>query len=396
MAPPKLQDYGYSSTSTGTDIRVASTAVLGISSADRHVGPAQTINPVAVPEWNVAVTYDVNDIVRQGPDYFISLVSANIGNDPDLTLGTSWDITDEPVGYVSRPGAGSPFNFTITNRGQLLNGFFTRIAVSEFSFIWGIPTITERNNKFCLKYSSLGVGPVRTLFFTVPNGFYTLTTLAAAIQTLVQANINLSSFTITANTATGEFLAQTNTATTFAFVPVNAANPASGLTGDMRTQYLAGRTQLFDMMAWRVGTGTLATPTPEYTLSAVQRSGVSSLLSTKFVDVVCAKLTANQASRDGSTNGQPRDILCRLYLEANANPADIPSELGAEPFRVYRDFANPKVIGWEPSVPVAGLEFQLYDDQGFPLSTYSSSTTALVYNDADQPDWECSLLCSEQ
>ena len=387
----RASDFSYSATATATDVRMPSTAVLGISSADRHLRVAPT--GIEVPEWDPLVTYDVDDEVRQGANYFRSLITANIGNDPLLTLDSDWVAIDEPVGYVSRGSRGTPFDFTINNRGQLLNGFFTRCAVTEFSFTYAIPTITARNNRLCIKVRPNNTGSVLTFFPSIANGFYTVAQLAAAIQVAVRAtNASMAGFTMTVDAPSGSFLAASNNTTTFAFVPVNALNPASGITGVLRSQYNAGRTQLFDQIGGAVGSGTLSS---EYTLATSVQLATPYLLSTKFIDVVCAKLTANQASRDGSTSAQPRDILCRIYLEAEQEELN-PEALGSQPFRVYRDFANPKQIAWDPAVPIAGLEFQLFDDQGFALSTYNApSTTSLVFNDKDQPDWAMSLLCSE-
>lgn len=432
---------------TGVDIRNPATAVLGISSADRHPPPSPTTYPAwsastaykigdrvsfgglpyqaliantnvipsgfpltweliqptsPLPPWDVLTTYDTGDMVSYNNDSYISLVAANVGNDPLLTLGTSWDLIDSPYEFRTRTGQGNPYNFQISTQQPLLSGYFTRVAITEMSFVYALPTITFRNNKICIKYNA-GVGtPTFTRYVTIPSGWYSVTQLANELQTQVRAVTGIAAFTVTVNVPSslnenaGVFQCASNGVQQFAFTPVNPLDPAAGMTGAaysvIRTQYLAGRQQLFDQLNFAPGTGTLAT---QYTLSTVYTTGVVSLLSTKFVDVLCAKLTANANTRDGDTSQRPRDVLCRLYLEAAAESLN-PENLGSQPFRVYREWTFPKQIAWDPEVSIGGLEFSLVDDQGFPLGTYETAAVVGYLNDAQAPDWNMTLLASEQ
>ena len=394
-------------TTSGVDIRQPSTAVFGVSSADRFLLRNLLADYVPYPEWDVATTYAIGDKVRLGDLFYESLVNANLGNQPDLTLATDWEYTDGPLSYVSRPGKETPFQFTLQSNQNFLGGYFTRLALTEMNYTWAIPTITERNNRIGIKYK-VGAGATQSGIVDVDPGWYTLRELAAQLQTKVIAKAapNLNALTITSNPNTGSLIVNTNTAgTLFAFVPVDPIINGAGTNPFTKTQ--PDRIQLYDMLNFPSNVGTTAA---NYTLAQVQVSGVVSLLSTKFIDIVCEKLTGYQATRDGDTGARPRDILARLYLTTNTQPTtnqfvdftnDVPegnpaASLGSAPFSVYKEFGFPKQIAWDPTAPVPGnLVFSLYDDQGYPLSTLQTSATNAIYDDKNQPDWTFTLLASE-
>ena len=388
-------------TTSGVDIRQPSTAVFGVSSLDRFkIRDVIAADYVPYPEWAADVTYDIGDKVRQGDLFYISITAANLGNDPDLTLDVNWEYTDGPISYVSRPGGSSPFSFSLQSNQNFLTGYFTRLALTEIVFPWAIPTITQRNNRIGIRYNT-GVGPTKQGVVDVTTGWYDLPALAAELQTQVRAKAApaLAALTVTVNAATGSLNASTNTTETFAFVPIDPYVNGAGTNPITKSQ--PDRIQLYDMLNWAAGVGTTAV---NYTLAVTQISGLPSLLSTKFVDIVSSKLTGYQATRDGDTGQRPRDVLARLYLQESSasappvgatevNPA---ASLGSAPFVVYKEFGFPKQISWDPTAPMPGtLEFEVYDDQGYILSTLQTSATNAIYSDKNQPDWSFTLLASE-
>lgn len=393
-------------TTSGVDIRQPSTALFGVSSADRFRTPDLIASDFApYPTWDPLVTYEIGDKVQQGEDFYVSITSANLGNDPDLTLATNWDYTDPPVSYVSRPGNTSPFAFTLQSNQNFLTGYFTRLALTEITFTWAIPTITARNNYLGIKYNT-GTG-IQTRTLTIPSGWYSLAALAAAVQAAVRAIAGnpLGAFTCTVNQDIGSFTAATNSAATFSFVPNNPYSAILGGAGsNPLTKAQPDRIQLYDMMNWASGVGTTSTT---YTLATSQTSGVASLLSTKFVDIVCERLTVNQSTRDGDTGSRPRDVLARLYLTDTNNSAGAPmisggttavnaaASLGSQPFNLYKEYGFPKQIAWDPNCPIGNLVFALYDDQGFPLTTMQTNATNAQFDDKNMPDWSFTLLASE-
>ena len=174
----------------GVDIRVPSTALLGISSIDRYTNLAEK-----------------NAGSLLGPDK-------------------------------------SPFNVTITRNQPILSGFFTRIAVTEFMLRWYMPTVTANNNRIRIRYRVGGVAPGVIYTITLPSTgistgatWYNPTTLAAALQALIRTATGNVGFTLIADANTGIFSANSNNTDTFVFSPL------------VDTSY-PNRTTLFEMMNW--------------------------------------------------------------------------------------------------------------------------------------------------
>lgn len=139
----------------------------------------------------------------------------------------------------------SPFEVLLTSKQNFLSGFFTRVALTEVRIPWYMQTITARNNKIGLNYRVGGVGPVILYTITINAGWYTPTTLAAELQRAIRAPIvnggaNLPGFTCVYNVVPNPyiFLAGSNNTDTFNFVPVDA------------NQNLPNATGLYEMMNW--------------------------------------------------------------------------------------------------------------------------------------------------
>jgi hypothetical protein len=272
--------------------------------------------------------------------------------------------------------ATTPLDVLITSGQNFLNGFFTRIALTEVRIPWFLPTLTARNNTITMQYFPSGMGP--TLFLlTLAPGWYSPTTLAAELQRvirlpLVSGGANLPSITCTYSTTQFAFTAAANVAgDEFMFLPV---------IGPTATQ----RTTIYEMMNW----------INNY-VSATQLSGVPTMLSTEFVDIVCNQLTYAQDVKDGDTGRISHDVIARIYL-ARDGLDSAPDTLGSTPFVIYRQFQTPKQIKWDNNLPIGQMQFNLYDDRGLPLTT-NVPAVANVSPDLDTSlgEWSMSLLVSE-
>jgi hypothetical protein len=79
------------------------------------------------------------------------------------------------------------------------------------------------------------------------------------------------------------------------------------------------------------------------------------------------------------------------------------ANLGSAPFLVHRVFPFPKQIRWRGNQNIGGgLRFQVWDSQGYILTTNEGVTGAatggqasLAYFDADMGDWSMTMLASE-
>jgi hypothetical protein len=150
------------------DIRMPSTALLGVSSADRY---------------------------------------KNIQN-----VGTA------------AVGRTDPYSFSLRSNQNYLAGYFTRIALTEFQMNWTLPTITVNNCKIRLKYAGvdyiINIPNRGLLVVGLPesSGWYTPTSLATMLQAAIRLATGNAAFTVTSD-ATGAFTAQSNNGAIFAFSP---------------------------------------------------------------------------------------------------------------------------------------------------------------------------------
>ena len=191
-------------------------------------------------------------------------------------------------------------------------------------------------------------------------------------------------------------IANPGTSITVAGQPYNCFF-ASNLTSATNTFFWTRYTEptrpnavgLFEMLAWN----------NTQSLRAYQYgSPNASFLSTPFVDIVCDQLTANQGLKDSDSGDISRTMLCRLWLTPDAFTGNM-ANLGSAPILVHRAFPFPKQIRWSPNQPIGNLKFQVYDSQGYLVSTYEgvsgAGTNPPTYYDSDMGDWTISLLVSE-
>jgi hypothetical protein len=285
----------------------------------------------------------------------------------------------------------SPYDFTITKRESIMNGFFTRLGVSEVVFPWNIPNINAQTNRMRVGYAAAPGGPFTTFTLSVAAGFYTPSQLATAIQAELNAVPALAGTVVTYGqniveglenvpqfsfdfTASGQFV----TFTPLAYQP-NPALPAFYQFNNTK--------QLFDVL----GLNSLAY------LPAVQKSGIDTLCqSTRYIDIVCSILTYNQSLKDTTSQVVARDSLCRVYLGALNSNMIVPTTdstfapPGTTPGVVYAQYSTPKQIQWVPNQPVpSGLRFQIFDDEGTPLEDLFGGTSSPEIN------WSMTILVSE-
>ena len=300
---------------------------------------------------------------------------------------------------ASRPAQynGSPYNFQITKNESIMNGFFTRLAVTEVNFPWTIGNLLPNNNEITVEYSVAGVAQP-AFSVVLPTGFLRPSQIAAFLQLAIRTEdpVNLGAFTMTYGVspqpgvpaplgpsvaAYPYFVYDTSAATVeigfFQLPPNSAAWP-----------YPSTVKQLFDLLGFDSQNNDLAQ----------KGNGLSTYCqSIRYIDIICNQLTYNQALKDTMSQPIARDTLCRLYLgdgpytgTSTMSPDDPDfCPPGCAPFTIYRQFTNPKFIRWLPNQPVQGnLQFQVFDDNGALLSNVDELEGAGT-------NWSMTLLVSE-
>lgn len=295
----------------------------------------------------------------------------------------------------------TPYSFSITKNQSLMNGFFTRLGVTEVVFPWTLPNINAATQIIKFRYRANPFAPIAISDIELDIGFYTPSQIASALQTEIRAidPVNLGAFTMTygvssigipTTTQFPIFQYQTNGAAQVAFSPMTVADDPL---------FVPTRKQLFDLLGFSVSPD--PPPTPQNkgnNVLAVEGFGTQTYCQfTRYIDIVCTQLTANQALKDTMSQTVARDVMCRVYVGGapGVQSTVLPSAAafcppGCMPTTIYKDFAQPKQIQWVPNQPVPGyLQIDVYDDAGFPLSDYDYA------NDGNGTNWSMTVLVTE-
>lgn len=294
----------------------------------------------------------------------------------------------------------SPYSFQISKATSILNGFFTRIGITEVAFPFVLPNVNTRTRRIKVQYQ-IAPAPVVEVLLVLPDGFYTPAQLASAFQQSVRnIDASLNAFTMVYGVgaplepgpppyASGVSpsipaftFATNNPAVQIAFKPMT---PNSA-----EFPYPAYTRQLYDMMGF--------TDNQAGTLGTTGFGGYTLCQAVRYIDIVCVQITNNQALKDNSSAIVNRDMLCRLYVADPSAPSVVDTKssafcpAGCMPFTIYRNFATPKFVQWLPNQPVPGqLKFEVYSDDGSLLTTLDDNAR----NGYNRCDWAITLLVSE-
>jgi len=323
---------------------------------------------------------------------------------PPSTSLLTIDSEDRFETYTQASAAGSlpastlnatPYYFAIRKRESLMNGFFTRIGVSEVVFPLAIPNINVKTSimKVIWSGSSSGTG-----YIVLNDGFYKPSALAAAVQTAIQ-NIPGSggvlagvTFTYGQNKKPSFQYDTNNPALEIAFFPVDY-DSIGGAGPDY--PFPPTTKQLFHLLGFS---------DLNSTANAVGASGYTFCQFTRYIDICCFQLTNNQALKDQTSQTVARDMLARVYLGDALIPGDIDVSSadfcppGCAPITLYKNYTSPKQIQWIPNQPIPGyLQFQVFDDTGANLyeTMVQDPLDPALDEISGYLDWSMTMLVSE-
>ena len=261
--------------------------------------------------------------------------------------------------FTTQPSA---FNFQIQRNNALMNGFFTRIGVSEVVMEWSEPNIrTDLSNNFLL----VNTASVATtaLFIGGSAAFYNV---AECLDAIVAAANTLGTI--------GTWSVVTTSGTPTLTSTVAFACPDC---------YLAR--QLGIAISATVRTTSRPVITPD-------------LRQYRYVDITCDDLTYNQELKDSSTAPYPKNVLNRWYFAWDTPAPDdkygFPIEMGYNEFVARRIYNPPKQVRWMPNQPIGNLAFKVYGDNGLIVTQYATPSTRtgrINYN----TNWLATLQVSE-
>ena len=301
---------------------------------------------------------------------------------------------------AARPGSVnySPYDFSLIRNASLVNGYMTRIAVSEVVFPWAFPNINAKTNQINVTFRLGGVDTTDVI--TLPIGFYTPAQLATAMEGAINAlgGPIVTSFTYGAyNLPIFAYIPANNYSIKFSPMLENQAD----IVGTILYPFPNTTKQLFDLLGF---TDLNTSYDAAATFVGVGQATLAQAY--RYIDIISPQLTANQGLFDSTSQTVGHTALCRLYLGDTPNTVPFNDPLfcppGCEPFVIYRQFSNPKQIAWNAIQPIQGrIQFQVFDDNGqlitpSELLIIPSGGPGIVFSTYDAyTDWSMTLLLSE-
>jgi hypothetical protein len=271
-----------------------------------------------------------------------------------------------------------PWNdFRIVKPQPLLDGFAKNIGVTEVFFPWCIPNVNTYNNTL---YMTFATGGIQTV--TVPTGFYTGSTLAAALQVALNGLIGIGgpAPTVSYNSATRTFTMVVQGGNTFELYNRNA--DAIDLNYFVKNPSLL---KTLGFNAAQLGS----------TVNTSITGSTTFIRYTDYIDIVSNRLHYDNEIKDGdSSQKTTRDVLCRLYLANEVSTYSV-DEVGTAPFIIHRQFMSPKFIRLNPQQFFNSIDIQVLDQYGnlayIPPSNPVPALSTIIY-----PDFKLTFMSSEQ
>jgi len=296
----------------------------------------------------------------------------------------------------SRDATGGVYNNSTFNaKGQnLIQGNVKEIAVAEVNFPYDIPNIQEGFNTFEIyPYPS---GDYEAIAITVAPGFYTGTELAAAIQTDIQNQADVSDPQIPIpDVPTCSYSTSNNL---FTFTLANPVTPGLGWKFASDYTYFPPEVPGLTVVKNTLGKDILSimgflqtqdgiSPTVDQA-NPVTSDQSAPLAFTQYVDICSTQLCAKQRFSDGSTTNLARrnNVICRLFICDNVS-LTTPDVEGSRPFIINRQYYNARIMRWTTDSSIGTIDIQLYDDTGQPLrTTWQPRPFQLTFNCYEQDE----------
>jgi hypothetical protein len=249
----------------------------------------------------------------------------------------------------------NPFDFQITKQASILNGFFTRIGVTEVCLDWCVHNLDDANGTNSLTVDLSGnPGTVITL----PTGNYTVEEALDMLVVVLNEETPTTNQVFSINSSVTPILISVDVGQ-FQFLQTNQGDLADKLDIEMD-----------------------APANFKYVMCP-------NLQPFSYIDFVSNQLTYAQDLKDASTNEYDRDVLCRWYFAEDVQETydgyGFPILMGYKRFFRRRIFSPPKQIRWEPNLPIGNLSFQVFTDQ----------KEIIQNSDTEQTAWYMTLQVSE-
>ena len=278
----------------------------------------------------------------------------------------------------------SPYDFTIPLPGNIMSGFFTRIALTSLQLPFTVPTICGKTNGIYIWWQPGGSGAVTRYLAQVSlntfGGYNGVSTILTALQPRIRTLTGSTTFTWAANGTAGT-IASSGNSDKFYFARWD--NPD-----------VPGAATYFDLLNIQAN----------QILSTTQFS-YAVPIPTEYLDIVCDQLTISQNLKDASTGGSGKTLLKRIYLFGDNTTTLVTSATTffSGPVVIQKSYAVPKYINWNSEQNIGALRIQVLDDRGIVLTCGpSNGPFAVAVNEAghmwldeNMSDWSMEIMLSE-
>jgi hypothetical protein len=392
-----MQTSLYADDKEDTTFRPSSTALLVLDSNDRAYY-------LPVPTWTSYTSYQAGEKALYNSVVYVAIRNIQGGANP-ATNTAAWAVVSDTQDYnftiggeasgtaggEGQGGIGADNtngqnynNFRLQKSQPLLQGGFQRLTVSEVTFNYNIPNITNYTNYMWVGALDSNQTPEVYVYrkIAIPNGYYTGAALATAVETALNAAFPAGfDFAVGYDTTTLGFSISTLLTRPAPLEAVSEPiqlfpyDPAQSPSANLGTT-------LLDVMGFNPKTNWVyCTSGSNQGLTSVG----ASLLYTKYIDIVSSKLTYYQnVSDQNSRRSGGSNVICRMYI---TNNAALPASFTPSPYIINRQFTNAKSIKWDKNTAIDWCDISLLDDSGRPL-WYNPQT-------AMSGDFQITLLASE-
>ena len=296
--------------------------------------------------------------------------------------------TDQLVAKIAGPNylptSLSGVDLTINNGRPLINGYFGRVALTQFMLKRNIPTVrTGVNDLLTIVIASSAAGPVTaTANIVLDEGYYTVADLATVLQTKIQAvggpfatAFVIAPFAV-GNERNSGFLFGTGNPANFMAITLPAGLTRQQTLQRLRCFKLLGVDR--ELLGFVNVTESATLPTPTYYLEG--DGAAPNLLGTDYVDVVSTALTNYKDAKDANSSlGSPGAVLARIWMvESTVNNSNDPADLinvGSRPFTIIKSWTSPNWCQWSPNQTLDSLDIRLIDMYGNGLFWTSGAPT---------------------
>jgi hypothetical protein len=260
---------------------------------------------------------------------------------PSATALFAIDSDDRYENYsVRRTNPTYPFTFAIQKNEALLNGFFKRMALTEFRMNWTLPNVSKAwgNNEMVIYWNTNALPlVVNTNTITPADSFYSTELMASELQQQIRSIAGLEKFIVNVTvTENDDFMIFTApSGVNFTLGPVLAS---------------ANIRQLIDMLnvpyPWTSSTAPL-----NANLVTSITTGIPNMRATDYIDITSPQLTYNMDLKDTSSAKIVRDMIARIYLD---DPVPSQSQVNVNYYANTPDVGSNFVTAFTAVAGVAG------------------------------------------